>query len=258
MLSGADDRFASSARSSGWAGFICMTEIYWLEQSEADVPPGDEWLHRAEITRLSSMRFPKRRTEWRLGRWTAKRAVASYLGLQPVWLPDLQIRAADSGAPEVFILDKQAAIHISISHRGGRAVCALATDNAALGCDLELVEPRSQAFAADYFTAEEQALVAEADAPDRFRILALLWSAKESALKALGEGLRLDTFSVAVSIADGLSHLKDTGGRWHPLHVRYTGGEIFRGWWQQTGNLLRTVAAAPPPAVPILLNAAFA
>ena len=50
------------------------------------------------------------------------------------------------------------------------------------------IEPRSDAFVADYFTIEEQALVARASAADRDRILALLWSGKESALKALREG----------------------------------------------------------------------
>ncbi len=36
-----------------------------------------------------------------------------------------------------------------------------------LGCDLEVIEPRSEAFLSDYFTAEEQALVARAHATDR-------------------------------------------------------------------------------------------
>jgi len=31
-----------------------------------------------------------------------------------------------------------------------------------IGCDLEVVEPRSDAFVADYFTSEEQALIARA------------------------------------------------------------------------------------------------
>ena len=69
---------------------------------------------------------------------------------------------------------------------------------AELGCDLEIVEPRSDAFIADYFTAEEQALIERTSAADRSLLLALLWSAKESALKALRAGLRLDTRSVIV------------------------------------------------------------
>ena len=63
----------------------------------------------------------------------------------------------------------------------------------ALGCDLEVIEPRSEEFVADYFTTEEQKMVSQAPIADRSKLLALLWSAKESALKALREGLRFDT-----------------------------------------------------------------
>ena len=35
---------------------------------------------------------------------------------------------------------------ISLSHRAGRAICCVSTSIAALGCDLELIEPRSSGF----------------------------------------------------------------------------------------------------------------
>lgn len=81
-----------------------------------------------------------------------------------------------------------------------------------LGCDLELIEPHSDALVADYFTADEQAMVARTLAADRSRGLDLLWSAKESALKGLRVGLRLDIRCVSVTLginspdlAEGLS-----------------------------------------------------
>jgi 4'-phosphopantetheinyl transferase len=114
---------------------------------------------------------------------------------------------------------------------------------------LEIIEPRSEAFVADYFTVEEQALVAQASAVDRSRLLALLWSGKESTLKALRTGLRLDTRSVVVAPDGGL----DLNG-WSRLRVQYAGSRVFHGWWQQSDDLLRTVVAAPPPAPPILLH----
>ena len=119
-----------------------------------------------------------------------------------------------------------------------------------MGCDLEMIEPRSDAFIADYFTAEEQALVARASAADRSRLLALLWSAKESALKALHEGLRLDTRSVIVNPLDESCDLNG----WSPLQVRCAGGRFSSGWWQQTGNIVRTVVPNPPPDSPIPLK----
>src|ERR1700752_3710449 len=72
--------------------------VHWLEQTEADVPAENQWLNANEILRLNPMRIPKRRTDWRLGRWTAKQAVAACLNLptEPSTLADIEIRAASS------------------------------------------------------------------------------------------------------------------------------------------------------------------
>lgn len=232
-----------------------MTDVYWLEQTEADVPAENDWLSASEAVRLDSMRFAKRRADWRLGRWTAKRALAAYLNVPDHGqaLSDIEIRAAPCGAPEVFLGGKPAAIPMALSHRAGRAACAIAPAGAALGCDLELIEERSYAFVADYFTAEEQVLVARALAADRSRLVTLLWSAKESVLKALREGLRLDTRCVAV---DPVLRPSDTGERWSPLRVSSSGGRMFSGWWQPAGNFVRTVVAVPAPAPPVWLSVA--
>ena len=61
------------------SGFVM--DVYWLEQSEADVPTADDWLSENEVARLNSLRVAKRRADWRLGRWTAKCAVAASLKL---------------------------------------------------------------------------------------------------------------------------------------------------------------------------------
>ena len=169
--------------------------VYWLEQGEADVPAENDWLSVDEAVCVKGMHFSKRRSEWLLGRWTAKRALSVFLNVpaHPVVFKKMDIRPAASGAPEAFFDEQPAAVTISLSHRAGIAACAVAMSGVEMGCDLEIVEPRSDAFVADYFTVEEQALVARASAADRDRLLALLWSAKESALKALHAGLRLDT-----------------------------------------------------------------
>ena len=248
-------------------------DVYWLEQTEADVPAENDWLSASEAARLNGMRFAKRRADWRLGRWTAKRALAVCLNL-PLdrhALAGIEIRPAPSGAPEVFLANTPADATISLSHRAGVAVCAVALSAATLGCDLEVIEQHSDAFVADYFTTEEQGLVAHASAADRLRLLALLWSGKESTLKALRVGLRLDTRSVIVSPVDALwcrgedgeervedpaliFRLPDAVNTWRPLYVSHTNGQIFHGWWHYTGNLLRTLVAAPAPVPPILLK----
>jgi 4'-phosphopantetheinyl transferase len=227
-------------------------DVYWLEQSEADVPEDNEWLGGSEVTFLDGLRFAQRRADWRLGRWTAKRALGVCLHLpdSPSAFARMEIRPAPSGAPEVFLENKRAPLTISISHRNDLAICAVARPGVELGCDLELIEPRSDAFLADYFSAEEQALVTRQSAADRPRVMALLWSGKESALKALRAGLRIDTRSVVVGLVDVTTG--DDG--WSPLQVRSTGGRILRGWWRYAGPMVRTVVAAPPPKSPIPLN----
>ncbi len=272
-------------------------KLYWLEQTVRDVPAENDWLSASEAVCLNAMRFPKRYADWRLGRWTAKCALSIALDLpsRPQVFKKIEIRPAPSGAPEAFVDNQPAAAALSLSHRSGRAICAVVlsdvkksgveTSGVNLGCDLEMVEPRSDAFVADYFTVQEQVLVARASAADRDRLLALLWSAKESALKALGAGLRLDTRSVIVDpvSADPMNidppvESFDLDG-WSPLLVRYAGehspqqcstkdrsiedrsiedrsssGQVFHGWWRHADNIVRTVVAAPPPDLPIPLK----
>jgi 4'-phosphopantetheinyl transferase len=234
-----------------------MNNIYWLEQSATDVPQSNDWLAKTELARLHRLRVPKRRAEWRLGRWTAKRAAAAYLNLpaDPEMLAAIEIRQAATGAPEVFLGNQPADLTISLGHRAGVAACVVGAPGAVLGCDLEIAEPRSEAFIADYFTADEQELIAAASPAHRDRIAALLWSAKESALKALQEGLRLDTRSVVAQPAQ-LPSEDDEGDYWRPLQVRHTGGKVFYGWWQNTGGFLRTLVAAAAPPPPVALNRA--
>ena len=232
-------------------------DIYWLEQTEADVPAENQWLSAREMLCLARMRFAKRRTDWRLGRWTAKRALAASLNLPTdLWaLANLEIHAAASGAPEVYLLSQPAPVTISLSHRAGTAMCAVALAEVSLGCDLEMVELRSDAFVADYFTANEQVLVEQELVEERPLLITLLWSAKESALKALHQGLRLDTRSMDVSLIDSAARHSGDGRQnpcpaplmaavadgWYPLRVRYAGDRIFGGWWRHADHMVRTV-----------------
>ncbi len=230
-------------------------KVYWLEQTESDVPAENDWLSANEAVCLKGTRFTRRRADWLMGRWTAKHALSICLDLpaHPEIFRKLEIRPAPSGAPEAFFNNHPTGVTISLSHRDGVAACAVVKSQVEMGCDLEKVEPHSDAFVADYFTPEEQALVARASAADRNRLLALLWSAKESALKALHAGLRLDTRCVVVSPFEASCDLHG----WSRLLVRYTGeheAQVFHGWWQFKNNILRTVVANPPPESPIPLT----
>jgi 4'-phosphopantetheinyl transferase len=215
-----------------------LTEIFWLEQSARDVPVSDGWLAISESARLATLRFPKRRDDWRLGRWTAKQAVASFLGLPSAHqsLRKIEIRPAPCGAPEVFLEDRPAAASISLSHRSGIALCAIAPSNTMLGCDLELIERRSSGFLHDFFTEEEQEQVAYAPAAQRDLLITMLWCSKESVLKALRAGLRHPTNSVLVRpLPKG--HLA-----WDAFRAQTSTGQLFDGWWRECHGFLRSIA----------------
>jgi 4'-phosphopantetheinyl transferase len=227
-------------------------KIYWLEQTETDVPADDHWLSPSELGRLGNMRIPKRHADWRLGRWTAKQAVASFLSL-PANLPGfthIEIRPAASGAPEVFLHDQPAPLAISLSHSSGLALCAIAALGGKFGCDLETIELRDDAFIADYFTPDEKSIIDRSAIEDRPLLLALLWSAKESALKALRVGLRLPTTSVSVQFSEGYppprSPVRAGAEEWSALSVRYSADQMFTGYWRAEGNLVRTVVCDAP------------
>src|SRR5581483_8102571 len=130
-------------------------DVYWLQQTQMNLPGGVDWLSSRESSRMHEFHFPKRRADWVLGRWTAKLAVASHLRLcrDHETLRSIEIIAAPSGVPEILFAGKLLDVAISLTHSGDVAACALSSSSQALGCDLEQIEPRSDAFIVDYFTA---------------------------------------------------------------------------------------------------------
>lgn len=212
---------------------------------DADVPPGNEWLSAAELATLAGMRVPARRRDWRLGRWVAKRALVAFLGDSVA----VEVRAARDGAPEALINGLPALVNISISHREGLGACLVACPGTAVGCDLEVVEPRDDALARHFFTPAERALVDRSGVAGRDLAVALVWSAKESALKALRQGLRTDTREVEVTLDPDSA----AGSIWRPLAVR-NAVTTFSGWWTLHGRHVLTVVTEPPATPPVLLG----
>ncbi len=214
------------------------SQIHWLIQTLADVPENVDWLSSDERTILEGLRFAKRRNDWLLGRWTAKQAICACQLREGCSFPLLEIRAADDGAPEVFLNGKPAGISLSISHSHGQGFCAVGLPGWSIGCDLELIEDRKDPFVEDYFTPEEMAFCRDIPAG---RALAdnLIWSAKETMLKALRQGLRRDTRSVIVH-PDPWEN-ESTWNTWegHCLETSRT----FYGWWRSLHGYVYTLAS---------------
>ena len=222
--------------------------ISWHAAGMEQVDGSDDWLEPALASRLANMPYTKRRLEARLGRWTAKTTIARSLGIapHPANLRRIAIRNAADGAPEVDIDGQPLDAVIAMTDRADWAVCALLPGNSRVGCDLELVEPRSEVFVRDYFTPSERELVADRDHPEE--TANLIWSAKESVLKVLRTGLRRDTRSVSVSLEASGS------AAWSRLSVTTDDGREFPGWWIRFGEFVLTVATELPTPPPVCLE----
>lgn len=224
----------------------------------ADLPalPAEAWLSPPERERLCELRVEKKRQEWLLGRWTAKRLAQTVLareGKCPIELARLSITPAPDGAPELHIFASGGGVEepgspaISISHSDGRAFCAMATGGFAVGADIETIAARGLSFVGDYFTPAEQALLAAAPAEHYDLLATAIWSAKEAALKALRLGLTVDTRRVEclvplVGAADGV---------WTPFTVMCDdslGGPPggLRCWWRRLDDVVLTLTAMEP------------
>ena len=222
--------------------------MWWLARGEDHLPVESGWLSDAESGYADRQRFTKRRTEFLIARWTAKNALAQVLSLEstPEQLRSIEIRHAPTGAPLAYVDGGPAGVQVSLTDRAGWAVCLISAGQLSVGCDLELVEPRTAGFVDDYLTESERAYVRSSGAThDLFANL--IWSAKESALKVLGTGLRRDTRSVTVSLSN------DSDG-WNQLSVRTAEDQLFPGWWGRFGQFVLTIAAQHEPPTPICLD----
>jgi 4'-phosphopantetheinyl transferase EntD len=216
----------------------------WLTRSLADVPAADDWLSPRERGVLADLDAPRRRADWRLGRWAAKAALLAWGGAA---LRKVEIVASADGAPEAQLGGELVPAALSLSHRNGRALAVVADPELAVGCDLEAVEARSGAFVRTWLMPSERASLESADESGRARLANLIWAAKESAAKARREGLRLDVGRAAVA----LDWRPSPDGEWRPLTVRWDPEEdTTHGWWrEETGWLFAFVSepASPPP-----------
>ncbi|NNF35452.1 MAG: 4'-phosphopantetheinyl transferase superfamily protein [Saprospiraceae bacterium] len=216
-------------------------EVLWVTQSLLQVPADLNWLHSSEKEVLSKFRFEKRRNDWLLGRWTAKQCVKAWLKNidSGVSLEQMAIVAADDGAPEVIINGHPLNCMISLSHSHQTGLCAISSSTYKIGCDLEKIESRSPQLILDYFTEKEQAIVRQYDQEHTDFLANLIWSAKESVLKALRLGLRLDTRKVEINCT-----LHEGKGSWHKLEISNSDFDHrFFGCWQRTDEYVMTMVS---------------
>ncbi len=229
-----------------------MTQTLWTAFETEDVPAAEEervpWLTAGENVHLSGLKVPKRRKDWLLGRFTAKQLVsdAAPVVFGRALSPEtFEIAAESFGAPFVrHVSGERLPLSITISHSHSAAFCALLADRASeIGGDLELLEPRSELFVRDFFTPAEIESWVESPLSERSLFANTVWSAKESVLKALGLGLRVDTRRIEVRLYEEpvSGPLRPEGPGWRRFDARceadVPGGErAFSGCWTVKGS----------------------
>ena len=141
--------------------------VWKIEETEAFFK-GNVPVHRV-------VTHPKKRLQHLAGRFLLQYLYPDF--------PYAQIQIADTRKP--FLPDER--YHFSISHSGDYAA-AIVSSTHRVGVDVEETEDRILRIKDKYLSREEQQLfITDPSNPD-FRLLTLLWSAKESVFKWYGAG----------------------------------------------------------------------
>ncbi len=169
-----------------------MLQIYYAEIQdlpiEADACPVSAY-RREQLQRI---RNPLRKRQSIGAELLLIHALSEH---EPSFCPPAVIAAALSGKP--YLLNSP--WHFSISHSGRYAACAIADEE--IGLDLQVDCSFSEQVSQRCFTEEEREQLRSY--PDIDYAFCMLWTLKESYLKALGTGLRQPMRSFSLSISPG-------------------------------------------------------
>ncbi len=218
--------------------------VFWFLLESAMGGGGLPWqadmLSARERERYERLRFPRRQREWLLGRYAAKvllsRVEEDLAGRS---LAEIEILNEESGAPFVVVDGERRAGTLSISHRAGLAFVAWDPCGGLLGVDVERVEARFPGFEEDFFTDRERAALSVFLDERHVLGVTLVWSLKEAVLKALRQGLRLDTRRVEVRLPPTFPVAQD----WQACGVSVvTKPQYWYGCWRRWGDYVLTVA----------------
>lgn len=224
------------------------------------------WLGPAERQRLATLRLPKRRADWLLGRFAAKRLARRLLFdlvRMDLALGEFDIVAEPSGAPVVRLADGGTLpVGVTISHSHGTAFAAAWDDTGdgySVGADLERISPGPSALVGDFFRPEE--IVAWEVLPPgtaRDSYATTIWSAKEAVLKSLRVGLAVDTRGVGILLSESEATIghdlpRPVGSGWKSFEARVAsdvpgGGRSFAGFFREQEGFVLTMAVAGPAA----------
>jgi 4'-phosphopantetheinyl transferase len=219
------------------------------EQEEVDLEAAWSTLDLEERARAERFHLARDRTSYVVAHGLLRAAVGHYTNTPP---SALRFERTADGRPE---LDRThsagSSVRFSLAHTRGLVGCAV-TSGADVGFDVEV--PRSPApmeVAAQYFSSRERAQLESltpAEQADRFH---MLWTLKESYLKALGVGLMRDlgSFDVTPTADGGAELLSRTapGDDQRPWTLR---------WWRLGEHWMALSVQEPPEKVDVVVSPA--
>jgi acyl transferase domain-containing protein/phosphopantetheinyl transferase (holo-ACP synthase) len=164
---------------------------------------------------------PKAQREFLLGRIAVKDAVREWLwqrGAGPIFPIEIRVSNDADGRPRVEVPGGRP-VRVSLAHRRFVAVAAVGDGVDRVGIDLDVVEPRGEAFERIAMTEDERRL-GVGRPHDEW--VTTVWTAKEAVSKAAGSGLQGRPKDWQVEEVDG-DRLR-VGDRW--VHVTREGDHI--------------------------------
>lgn len=190
-------------KDNGMSGMVPLAvgdsavELYWMDTGQLE----DETLYARAYWSLSRVRREK--VDSFLYRKDKKLSLGAGLLLRQ----GLAARGIDEreavlayGVHGKPCLAEYPDIHFNLSHSGGMAIAVFA--DAAVGCDIELVERADMALAEKFFSKKEyQYLAGFSDERQQDEAFYRLWTLKESFVKAAGVGLALPLSAFEIEIS---------------------------------------------------------
>jgi len=165
------------------------------------------WLSGEEGECIQSFGSEQRRRHFLTGRAVARQLLSDQLGVSPAAVP---LRRAEDGAVDV----EEANWRLSIAHSGNRALAVAARHP--VGGDVERLTPRDPEVARFLLHPDERDLL-DTLPYDRNRTLLLLWTLKESVLKARRTGFRMSPKALRLTVeaeAQTATAVVDGAERW--------------------------------------------
>jgi 4'-phosphopantetheinyl transferase len=200
------------------------TQLWWVNPDVFVASPAALAL-LSEAERAQHQRFipPQKRHEYLVTRVLVRTVLGRALGVAP---QTLQFIANEWGRPALW---PPAPLHFNVSHTDGLVLCLVSPDPA-IGVDTERLAraPDLLALAPTVFAPQELRDLAALPASEQAHRAVLLWTLKESYIKARGMGLalpldgfafRFDADRVRLEVSPAL---EDDGNRWQ-FHTQLLG-----------------------------------